>query len=73
MQVKDISRDACIWDIKAASVHLVDTPGSASRPTDRKHWLVVARDPATVETKYFVSNAAGGADRKEMLQAAFAR
>jgi hypothetical protein len=43
------------------------------QPTDRKYCLVVARDPATEETKYFASNTAGGADRKEMLQAAFAR
>ena len=73
VHIKDTTREACVWEIKAARVHLVDARESVSRPTDRRYWLIVARNPTTEEIKYFVSNAPGGADHKEMLQAAFAR
>ncbi|MCX7408590.1 MAG: hypothetical protein NTZ32_10970 [Planctomycetales bacterium] len=39
-----------LWDVRAAQVHLV-------RDGERTDWLIVARNPATGETKYFVSNA----------------
>ena len=73
MHVKDTTRDACVWEIKAARVHLVDASESISRPTDRRYWLIVARNPATEEIKYFVSNASGKTALLEMLQVAFGR
>jgi SRSO17 transposase len=73
VHVKNTTHGACVWDVKTARVHLVDTSDGDSRPTDRQYWLTVARNPATGEIKYFVSNAAAGVDLAEMLQAAFAR
>lgn len=73
IHIKDATRGACIWEVKAARVHLVDASGPHSRPTDRKYWLIIARNPETEEIKYFVSNAPGGVKREEMLRAAFAR
>ena len=62
-----------MWEIKAARVHLVDTTGSVTVPTDRKYWLIVARNPATDEVKYFVSNAPASTSLQEMMATAFAR
>ena len=73
VHIKDTTHGRCIWDIKAARVHLVDTDHAVSRPTDRKYWLIMAKNPDTEEIKYFVSNAPAGANMQEMLQAAFAR
>jgi len=71
--VKETTRGPQIWELKAGRVHLVDTTGGRSRPTDREYWLIVARNTATGEYKYFLSNAAGGACWKQMMTAAFAR
>lgn len=71
--IKDTTRGPMVWQIKAARVHLVDASGPVSQPTDRQYWLIVARNPATGETNYFVSNASVNAALVEMLQVAFAR
>jgi SRSO17 transposase len=71
--VKETTRGPQIWELKAGRVHLVDSSGGRSRPTDREYWLIVARNTATGEYKYFLSNAAGGACWKQMMTAAFAR
>ncbi len=71
--IKDTTRGPLVWEVKTARVHLVDASGSVSQPTDRKYWLIVARNPETNEIKYFVSNAAATASLKEMLEVAFAR
>ena len=73
LTVKQTTRGPAVWELKAGRVHLVDTSGGKSRPTDREYWLIVARNTASGETKYFVSNAAGGANWKQMMRAAFAR
>ena len=73
MTVKETTRGPVVWELKAGRVHLVDASGQKSRPTDRQYGLIVARNTATGETKYFVSNAAGGANWKQMMTAAFAR
>lgn len=73
LTVKETTRGPVEWELKAGRVHLVDTSDGTSRPTDREYWLIVAKNVATRETKYFVSNAAGGACWKEMMTAAFAR
>lgn len=73
VQVKVNTRGPVVWDIKAGRVHLVDASVEPSRPTDRQYWLIVARNVQTEEYKYFISNATGGANWKEMMEAAFAR
>ncbi len=76
VKIKDTTRGALEWEVKAARVHLVDASNpdhNISHPTDRRYWLIVARHPATGEIKYFVSNASAKATLKEMLQVAFAR
>ncbi len=62
-----------VWEIKTARVHLVDASGPVSQPTDRKYWLILVRNPATGEIKYFVSNASAKTSLSDMLQVAFAR
>ena len=71
--VKDTTRGPVVWEVKTARVHLVDTSGPVSQPTDRQYWLILARNPATGEIKYFVSNASAQTALTEMLQVAFAR
>ncbi len=71
--IKDTTRGPMVWEIKTARVHLVDAAEPVSQPTDRKYWLIVARNPATGEIKYFVSNVSAAASLKEMLEVAFAR
>ena len=65
-----------VWEVKAARVHLVDASNpdhNISYPTDRRYWLIVARNPATGEVKYFVSNASAKASLKELLSVGFCR
>lgn len=73
LTVKETTRGPCVWELKAGRVRLVDTSGHVSKPTDREYWLLVLRNPQTGETKYFVSNATGGANWKQMMTPAFAR
>jgi SRSO17 transposase len=73
VRIKETTRGPVIWEVKAARVWLVDSSTKPSRPTDRQYWLIVARNPATREIKYFVSNAAGNVNLEKMLVAAFAR
>ena len=74
VHVKDTTRCNCVWEVKTARVHLVakDAKGRAC-PTDRKYWLIVAKNPATSEIKYFTSNAAANTPIEEMLRVAFGR
>jgi SRSO17 transposase len=71
--IKDTTRGPMVWEVKAARVHLVDASGPVSQPTDRKYWLIVARNPQTDEIKYFVSNASAKTSLLDMLQIAFGR
>jgi SRSO17 transposase len=71
--VKDTTRGPAVWELKTGRVHLVDASQEPSKPTDREYWLIVAHNTQTDEYKYFVSNAAGGANWKQMMTAAFAR
>jgi len=73
VRIKDTTRGPAVWEVKTARVHLVDTCGAVSRPTDRRYWLIVARNPRTGEVKYLVSNAPQNAGLEELLRAAFAR
>lgn len=71
--IKETTRGHARWEIKAARVHLLDASSGVSQPSDRKYWLIVARNSATGEYKYFVSNAAASVPIIAMLRAAFAR
>ena len=73
VQIKNTTRGEMIWEVKAARVHLLDTSCGVSEPSDRQYWLIVARNPATGEYKYFVSNAAASVSVLAMLRAGFAR
>jgi len=76
VRIKDTTRGPVIWEIKAERVHLVDASNpdnNISFPTDRRYWLLVARNPRTSEVKYFISNASAKTTLKELLRIAFAR
>jgi SRSO17 transposase len=74
VHIKSTTRGDCVWEIKSARVHLVakDEKGRPC-PTDRKYWLIFAKNPETGEVKYFVSNVSAKTSMKEILKAAFAR
>ena len=55
-----------MWDVRAAQGHLV-------RDRERTDWLIVAHNPATGETKYFVSNAPSDTPLDRLLRIAFPR
>lgn len=77
VQIKEATRGACIWQVKAGQVHLVDTQtkrtGAGSTPTERTYWLIVAKNTETGEIKYFVSNAPPHVSLRRLLEVAFAR
>jgi SRSO17 transposase len=57
------------WQAKAARVCLVRD----GLVTGRDYWLIVARNAATGEVKYFVSNAAADVELAALLRVAFTR
>ena len=57
------------WEVRAAQVYL----SRDGRPTGRTYWLIVARNPATGEVKYFVSNAPPRTALTTLLKVAFTR
>ena len=73
VHIKTTTRGPVNWEVKAARVHLVRKSMGPSRPTDRRYWLMAARNPSTKEYKYFVSNAPLRTRVADMLRAAFAR
>jgi SRSO17 transposase len=65
------------WEVKVAQVQLVYEAGrnrndARSVPSQRRYWLIVARNVASGEIKYFISNALD-ASLEEMLRAAWTR
>lgn len=77
VKVKQMTRGDCLWQIKAARVHLVaqkaPTHHGPSIPTDRKYWLIVGENLHTRERKYWISNAGAEADPAELLRIAIGR
>jgi SRSO17 transposase len=57
------------WQVRAAQVYLVRD----GQPTARTYWLIVARNEATGEVKYFVSNAAADVPLERLMRMAFSR
>ena len=58
-----------VWKVRAGQVHLQRD----GKPTDRTYWLIVARNAATGEIKYFVSNAPPKTALLTLLKVAFSR
>lgn len=58
-----------VWEAKATQVYLI-RDGEA---TGRTYWLIVARNTATGEVKYFVSNAPSDTPLDRLLRLAFTR
>lgn len=58
-----------IWEVKAARVHLMRN----RQPTERTYWLIVARQPATGEIKYMVSNAPAKNPLERLVRVVFGR
>jgi SRSO17 transposase len=58
-----------VWQVRAAQVYLVRD----GQPTARTYWLIVARNEATGEVKYFVSNAAADVPLERLMRMAFSR
>lgn len=57
------------WKVKAAQVHLQFD----GKPSERTYWLIVARNVASGEIKYFVSNAPPKTTLLVLLKVAFSR
>jgi SRSO17 transposase len=57
------------WEVRAAQVYLV-YGGDVSK---RTYWLIVARNLATGEVKYFISNAPTDTPLEKLLRVAFSR
>jgi SRSO17 transposase len=57
------------WEVRAGQVYLL----RRGRPTARTYWLIVARNVATGEVKYFVSNAPADTPLEKLLRVAFRR
>ena len=57
------------WEIRAQQVYLLRN----GRPTVRTYWLLVARNVATGEVKYFVSNAPPDTPLEKLVRVAFRR
>ena len=58
-----------VWEVRAAQVYLARD----GRPAERTHWLIVARNPATGEVKYFVSDAPPKTALATLMKVAFTR
>lgn len=58
-----------VWEVRTAQVHLARD----GKPTDRTHWLIVARNVKTGEMKYFVSNAPPKTALLTLMKVAFTR
>jgi len=57
------------WEVRAGQVYLV----RRGNLTNRTYWLIVARNVATAEVKYFISNAPPETPLQRLLRVAFSR
>lgn len=58
-----------VWQVRAGQVYLLRD----GQVTQRSYWLIVARNEATGEVKYFVSNAPADTPLEKLLRVAFRR
>jgi SRSO17 transposase len=74
--IKDTDKGPLVWRAKAHRFHLkrpVEGAGNGFALPSPELWLIVAQNPLTGETKYFISNAAAGVPLEQLLKVAFAR
>ena len=64
-----LTLDDQVWEVRAGQVYLVRR-GALSQ---RTYWLIVARNVATGEVKYFISNAPTDTPVEKLLRVAFTR
>lgn len=57
------------WEVRAGQVYLV----RRGEVSERTHWLIVARNVATGEVKYFLSNAPADTPLEKLMRVAFSR
>jgi len=57
------------WEVRAGQVYLA----RRGELSDRTYWLIVARNVATGEVKYFISNAPSDTPVEKLMRVAFAR
>ena len=57
------------WEVRAGQVYLL----REGQPTERTYWLIVARNVASGEVKYFVSNAPADTPLEKLLRVGFRR
>lgn len=69
VQLARLTLDDQVWQVRAAQVHLVRN----GQATARTYWLIVARNEATGEVKYFVSNAPVNTPLERLMRMAFRR
>jgi SRSO17 transposase len=64
-----LTLDTHEWDVRAGQVRLVQN----GEMTNRTYWLIVARNLATGEIKYFLSNTPADTPVEKLLRVAFCR
>lgn len=64
-----LTLDKQVWEVRAGQVYLL----RRGELTDRTYWLIVARNLATGEVKYFISNAPADTLLEKLLRVAFTR
>jgi SRSO17 transposase len=63
------------WEVRAGQVYLIRNQGNRRHRdlTSRRYWLIVARNVATGQVKYFLSNAPADTALEILLRVAFSR
>jgi SRSO17 transposase len=69
VQLARLTLQGQVWEVRAGQVYLLRD----GEPTERTYWLIVARNLATGEVKYFVSNAPADTPLERLLRVAFRR
>ncbi len=69
VQLARMTLEDQVWEVRAGQVYLL----RGGDPTERTYWLIIARNVASGEVKYFVSNAAADTSLEVLLRVAFRR
>ena len=74
--IKDTDKGPLVWQAKVHRFYMklpVEGASHNAALPSTERWLIVARNPLSGETKYFISNAAGGVPLEQLLTVAFGR
>jgi SRSO17 transposase len=74
--IKDTDKGPLVWRAKAHRFHFQEAvPGAHHQRylPGTELWLLVAQNPLTGETKYFLSNAGAGVPLEQLMKVAFSR